>query len=304
VANKLITLIFLFSSLEAISAACCGGGAGLPNLITGDYRSQFSIVGSNSAVTHTADDEGNFIRRDKENQEVKEVLTLKVAHLFSELWQAGFEVPLIKNTHRLSSKEETTSGIGDLKFQVAYEFLPEYSFSRWKPRGIIFIQQNVINAKSVFESEEELGTDALGTGLDTTSLGLSFVKIISTYDFTFTGEVHRSSKRTFKGLTNELTVGEGKGHSYSFGAGFSPKNGDLRLGSSLLYSFEAGKKFSGDKISKSGEKEFYTAGINLGYRVDSTSYIFSYSDQSFLGSAKNINISKSISISLINFQDL
>ncbi|MFT6632094.1 MAG: hypothetical protein ACJAS4_002056 [Bacteriovoracaceae bacterium] len=296
--------LFFLLNLEAMSAACCGGGAGLPNLITGDYQSQLSFVGSNSAVTHTVNNDGKFIKRDKDNEEVKEVFTLKAAYLFSELWQAGFEIPVIKNTHRLLSKEESTTGIGDLKLQVAYEFLPEYSFSRWKPRGFIFFQQNIINAKSVYDSDEELGTDALSTGFNTTNLGISFVKIISQYDFTLTGEIHTSTKRRFKSSNNDTTIKAGNGYSYSLGAGLSPKNGDLRMGTTLYYSYEGSKYFTGDRVHTSGEKEFYQLGLNLGYKVENNSYIFSYSDQSFLGSAKNINVSKSISLSLINYLDL
>ena len=94
-AYKSLILFFIFGAGKVYSAACCGGGAGLPNLITGDYRSQVSVVASNSAVTHTADNKGNFIKRDKDNKEVKEGVTLKAAYLLSELWQLGLEIPII-----------------------------------------------------------------------------------------------------------------------------------------------------------------------------------------------------------------
>lgn len=303
-ANKFIATFFLILTGNSFGAACCGGGAGLPNLITGDFRSQFSFVGSNSAVTHTINNEGKFLERESGNEEVKESFTLKVAHLIEDFWQVGIEVPFVQNTHRVSSLEESSSGIGDLKIQLAYEFLPEYSFSLWKPRGFIFLQQNIINSSSVYESDQQLGTDAISTGLDTTNLGLSFVKIISTYDFTFTGEVHKSSQRKFSTKTGDLTVKPSLGYSYLVGAGFSPKNGNLRYGGSFLYSFEGEKDFEGTLASSSSEKETYEVGLNIGYKLLNNSIIFGYSDQAFLGKGRNINVTKTLSISFINQIDL
>ena len=64
-------VIFLFFvSTQAFSAACCGGGVGLPNIITGDYKAQYGFSYANKAVTHTTSETGDFLSRDKNNKEI------------------------------------------------------------------------------------------------------------------------------------------------------------------------------------------------------------------------------------------
>lgn len=302
----LIAILITLSSipLNLFAASCCGGGASLPNLITGDYRAQFTINLSNSGVTHTTNDNGDFIRRDSSNLEVSETMTLMAAYQFSNLWQAGISIPVKKNTHSIADIEESSTGLGDIKGQIAYEFLPEYSYSKWKPRGFIFLQQTINDSKSTYDAKKNLSTDSFGSGGKYTSIGISFVKIISTMDFSFMSEFHHAPSEKIKKNNKNFRFFPGEGHSYLIGGGVSPKNGNLRIGGNILFSHTNSSWIKGDINSTSSVKEYLEGGLNLSYKHAEQSYIMSYTDQSFFGHAKNVNVSKALSISLVQSLDL
>lgn len=299
-----LVLFSFLLSFHALSAACCGGGASLPNLITGDFKSQITINFSNSAVTHSVDASGDFIPRDKSTQEVTETATLMGSYQFSQLWQIGASIPFRKNTYSTEDKTETTSGFSDLKIQLAYEFLPEYSYSRWKPRGFVFVQHTTTDGRSAYESQKSFGTDALGKGFESTSLGLSFFKIMNKLDFTFMGELHHSYDRTFNIDNKKIDVEPGQGYSFLFGAGISPYTGDFRYGLNIMRSHENSMKFSGDISTSSSVKDILELGLNLGYMYNDDSFIFSYADQGFFGYATNTTVAKSLSFSFVHFLSL
>jgi hypothetical protein len=299
---KSLTTLCFFVSLDVFSAACCGGGASLPNLITGDYQAQVTLNASNSAVTHRVDGDGNYIK--SSNNEVTDSLTLMSAYQFSELWQIGISIPFKKNTYESSSNHESTTGIGDLKLQVAYEFLPEYSYSKWKPRGFLFVQHTFNNAKSTHEVDKEHATDALGKGFQTTSIGTSFFKIIKSFDLSVMGEFHFSQKQTFSDNSNDIVITPGNGTSVLIGGGYSPRNGSFRYGVNLVSSYEGSSTTRGDIYSKSTPKETLELGLNIGYMFEENSYVASYTDQSFFGTGKNISSSKAISLSVVHFLSL
>lgn len=302
--KSLVLILTTLCSAEAFCAACCGGGASLPNLITGDFKAQMTMSASNSAVTHSVDEGGHYKKRDKNSREVSESLTLMGAYQFDDLWQVGVSLPIKKNTYKTNNDTETSSGLGDLKLQLAYEFLPEYSYSRWKPRGFIFIQHTFNNAKSTHEVSKEHGTDALGAGFHTSSLGFSLVKIKRNFDFSFMAEYHKGQKRSFKSEGQKFDVDPGAGHSMLFGLGYSPQNGSLRYGMNIVQSIENKIKTSGDVESKSAGKESTELGANLGYMVGDNSLVLSYTDQSFFGMGKNISSTKVISLNIVQFLSL
>jgi hypothetical protein len=299
---KSLVYISCLISLEAFSAACCGGGASLPNLITGDFKAQLTLNASNSAVTHRVDSDGNYIKSDK--NEITESLTLMGAYQFDDLWQVGVSIPYKKNTYQKGDVNESTSGLGDLKLQVAYEFLPEYSYSKWKPRGFVFIQHTFNNAKSTHEFDKEYVTDALGKGFQTTSIGTSFFKIIRSFDISIMGEFHRSQVRSFSSNDQNITIKPGDGNSLLVGGGYSPRNGNLRFGLNLVSSSENESITTGDVSEKSTSKETLELGINLGYMLEENSYVASYTDQSFFGYGKNTSSAKVISLSIVHFLSL
>ena len=278
-AYKFITYGLVLLSTQLMGAACCGGGANLPNLIVGDYKAQFSFSASHSAVTHSVDSDGKFIKRNKSNQEFSETFNFMGAFQFSDFWQAGVTLPIKKNSYKDEQKVESSSGLGDVKLQLAYEFLPEYAYSWWQPRGFLFFQHSLANSKSTYDAEKKHTTDALGTGFQKTSFGFSFLKISGSFDFLTMSEFHHSWSRGISlGDGQELYISPGQGYSVVLGAGFSPKSGPTRYGVSFTKSHENKKRFSGEFESVTSEKDTYEIGVNLGHIRGENSYILGYAD--------------------------
>ena len=79
----LITFTLSLFSYSAISGSCCGSSSYLPSLITGDYKGQFVISGSNSAITHDSDN-GELVSRDSSNQSVTEIISLSISYQITQ----------------------------------------------------------------------------------------------------------------------------------------------------------------------------------------------------------------------------
>ncbi len=277
----------------------------MPSLITGDYRGQLSMAAINGAVTHDVNANKRISRREKSNQEVNEALVLSGAYLLTPLWQTGFTLPYKFNTHRNGNFEESSNGMGDIKAQVAYEFLPEYGYNPWKPRGFIFLEQSIPLSNSTYDANKPLRTDSLGNGFFSTALGMSFVKTIGQFDYLFMAEIHQGYKKSFSLPSQNITVTPRLGSSAMFGLGLSPYNGDLRIGATLLYSSEGKKKIEGDTNNVSERAEFLEIGVSASYLIfDSLSATLSYRDQSFFGVANNTTLAKSATFSMIHFFEL
>lgn len=118
-------------------------------------------------------------------------------------------------------------------------------------------------------------------------------------------EIHQGYKRSFSQANQDITVTPRLGSSAMFGLGFSPYNGDLRLGTTFLYSSEGKRKIEGDINNVSERAEFLELGVSASYLIlDSLSATLSYRDQSFLGVANNTTLSKAATFSMIHFFEL
>lgn len=305
-AYRLIAYIFILSlSHDAFSAACCGGGAGLPNIITGDYKTQIGFSYSNSAVIGTADGDQEVVERSGENREVKEVVNFKMAHLLSDYWQVGLELPYLQNTHSTIDSSESYASAGDPIIQVTYEFLPELTYSKWKPRGFAFLSYSYSNTASIYESDSVLGTDALGTGFDTIYIGTSFTKIRRQLDISIYFKQGFRQRKKFSDENSQVEVKPGTIQSAGIGLGYSPKQGQWRFGPIINSFYEGAKEINTSNNSQSSSSKSYVDfGLNATYHTGLASYGVSFVDQSFWGKGSNINLSKTFSLSCTSFFEL
>lgn len=300
----ILFFLVLISSSSVYAAACCGGGSALPVLITGDYKGQIVFTGANSAVTHDSNQNGKISERDGRQSQVAESVMLSAAYAISPLWQIGTSIPYKVNSHSAGSAEESSRGLGDIKLQIGYEFLPEYYFSLWKPRGFLFIEQTIANSSSTYDADKPLRSDSLGNGFYTTAFGVSFIKTIYSFDYLFMGEIHQGFKRRFDVGESSFTVKPSIGYSGLVGAGHNFSNTNLRLGGTILYSREGKRSFVGDISSISNSSHFWEVGISISYLINDLSFSLNYKDQSFLGKAINTPLSKSINASITKFIEL
>lgn len=298
--HSLIITTLLLVSKTVLAAACCGGSSSLPSLITGDYRQQWSMTYSNAAIVFDADTESKIQPRNSSLQEVNETFLLRAAYVLDSRIQYGLELPIKLNTKKLTTQEESSSSISDISFQIAYEFLPELEFSKWKPRGFIFLKQVIPVGKSTYNSEKMLMTDATSNGFFTTSLGLGFYKVISQFDWQALADLSFKHSREFTTSSGDkLYISPGIEQKYLLSAGYSPNNGNWRFGTGIQYLHSAAAKSS---LSQS--KYILESNGNLSYVIDNKSFSISYFDQSFWGTAKNSPLAKGITFSFTQFTSL
>ncbi len=299
---SIMALLTLIPSLQA--SPCCGSRSAMPNLITGDFRAQMGLAFSNSAITESSGIDGQITNKSNQSHEVQETLSLSTAYLFDPYWQLNLSVPVRKNSYQTSQSRETDTALGDIKFGLAYEALPELSYSFWRPRVFVYSTLTLPTGRSSYEAQNRLATDISGRGFYTTSIGAAAFKIFTPVDLYFASEFSRGFKRNFETNSGPISVNPRYTFSSSVGAGISPWSGQWRYGFNLSYNMEARQDIEGRNISGGQARYLWDTQLNASTMLNNYSIVFSYSDQTLIQKAKNIGLSKTLGLSLMKFIDL
>lgn len=287
-----IVSVIILASFQAHAASCCGGGFAFPALILGDDKAQVTASLSYGEVTDDVLANGKWIHRNDDNQ--SQTYKIEGAMLLSDAWQAGMTIPVV---YRKVSNENST-GLGDISVGAGYEFLPELSYSAWKPKGIAYLQVTVPTSPSVYDSDNIFATDSRGRGFFTVGSGAVFTKVFGKWDANASAELHKSFERNFdsEGAGGKITATPGWGNSITVGAGWS--YGDLRLGSSLSSMYEDAIKISGAQNSNGSIQKNMTWSMVANYMLSMESALtLSYADQTLFGSPENSSLSKTVTLS-------
>ena len=102
--------------------------------------------------------------------ELTQTLRVEGAFLLGDRWQIGASVPYTRRSRNTPDLASASSGFGDLgPERGAYEILPEWTYSVWKPRGFVFVQGLIPTGGSIYESSfgatDPWGLDARGRGI-------------------------------------------------------------------------------------------------------------------------------------------
>jgi len=297
----LITILFILIYIQQVlGAACCGGGSGLPSLITGDYRGQLTTSFSQAKIV------GEKLHQEipyfwpKDKTFYTRSLKIDATYQFDNYFQFGVSSSVLMKDYRFSNGANNQDhGISDIGLTAAYCFLPELNFSRYRPVGFSFAKLTIPTGKSIYESNDPAGADVSGKGFYIFSLGLAFVKTLGIYDWQIMGEGHSFIERTFKHNSHITKVKPGPGGSLLFSLGWSPYNSDWRLGGSISPHYEGEKvsSFNSTK-SRSGYELYWDTSFSLS-KLLSEEYMasFNYTDQTILGPVNNTNLSRTLTFS-------
>lgn len=299
-----ILLVFIFCTSLMIdfsmAASCCGGGGGGVSLITGDFRSQMSITAGYSSVIGDVTDQGDAVFRHPKNQEYSQDLKLDYSYLISPFVQAGASIPFTKRTRKIGEQSEDSFGLGDVSAQIGYEYLPELTYSEWKPRGIGYFKVTLPTSPSIYNFDNKLATDARGRGFYTFGIGSLFLKQKGRFDFSLNTEVHQGLTRTFNNYGQSTKITPSLGGSALVGFGFSPKTSSpWRLGFQLGPIYEGQKEMKTKVSSASTPYQLvWDSSVSLSYLVETAlSLNLTYSDQTLFGPAHNTTLSRSVNAS-------
>jgi hypothetical protein len=293
--NRIIYVGFFFGVSIGMGAPCCGSTANIPNLLTGDDQSQLTSTMTYSRVTAEVSPQGVFKERASFDREITQSLRLDGATLLSDRLQLGFTVPTIRRSRERKENQVEAMGLGDLSFQLAYELIPEWNYSDWRPKGFLFAGGVFPTGGSTYDSQLLYGIDSRGRGFYAASLGSLWLKTISNFDASLLLEAHRYFSKTRQTTLGDLVLNPGWGFTQSMSLGFSPGGAAFRLGVLLSHSTEDAVETSGVFEGKGEPITLWTMGLQLGYLASTDlSFSVNVSDQSLFGDSANTPLSQTV----------
>lgn len=286
------SLLFVLATNYAWSAACCGGGLSVPTMIISDDRAQFSTsYGVTHVTVDNVDDQGIWRRWDQHQS----VQTLKIegAHILADRWQVGASIPVITRQYG----DQTFSGLGDIATSLSYEYLSDWNYNPYRPKGIGFIQLNLPTGKSRADSEVG-GLDSRGNGFWALGAGTMLSKSWAIWDVFVLLEWHRSFEKSVNTSLVQGTVYPGYGSNLGFGFGYNWAM--YRAGFSLTQTQEDTMEIKSNNINiKQGFERWSTMGVSFSYlQGESWSWTVTYSDQTLFGDPLNTSLGKSLGLQL------
>ncbi len=166
----------------AWGAACCASGGAIPTMITGDEAALVSASAAQGLVIGDAPPSGRPVFRNRDHDELTRSTRIKGALVFGDRFQVGAGVSFQQHTVSRTFSHSRAYGVGDTQAMAAYEYLPEWTYSSWKPKGFVFGQVIAPTGRSVYEARERSAIDATGRGFWQAGLGNVFVKRWSSWD--------------------------------------------------------------------------------------------------------------------------
>lgn len=284
----LIFSLLCFSSNTLLAAACCGGGTSNSSLISGDNKAQLSTSISHTQVTVDSVDSDGIWRIADQHQQ-SDTFKVEGAHIIDDRWQAGASLPIIQR----EKFHQRKSGLGDLNATLGYEYLTDWDYHPWRPKGIGFLTLTIPMGKTKAESENG-GLDSFGQGFWALGVGTHLSKIIGSFDLLSTIDIHRSFAKTVHSSQVDGTLTPGWGGNLSFGLGYNIEK--WRIGSTAAWTYE-------DPISLNSDpgtfERYGTLSLNISYlHNDEWSSTLSYSDQSIIGTPTNTSLGRTVAFLL------
>jgi hypothetical protein len=275
---------FVFCA-EAFGAACCGGGFAAPAIVMGDDEAQLAASYSFSQVVEDVGADAFWAKR--QARESNLAFKVDVAHIFWDRWQAGASAPIISRARAGAS----STGLGDVSGTLGYEYLPDWDYNPWRPKGIGYLQLTAPSGRPVQEAGAPYQIDARGRGFWAIGAGTLLNKIVGKWDVYSQLDFHRSFSRRYDSSQFKGVLQPGFGGSLGFGGGFSPA--DFRFGGGLSWTYEDPIDTKGTTDAKGAPQRFATATLSASYQFQTDwSAALTYGDQTLLGHPLNTSLSR------------
>lgn len=288
--SSLVLALLTASSQEGWAAACCGGGFAAPALIVGDDKAQFtSSFGVTDVVVDNVDTQGLWRARD-EHQKVQ-TLRFEAATLLTDRWQSGVAFPLIQRNYA----GQNSTGVGDVATTLGYEYLPDWNYNPYRPRGLGYVQLTLPTGKSRAESEN--GIDSRGQGFWALGVGTLLTKSWMRWDAFLSAEAHRSFAKEFQNSNMKGTLKPGYGTT--FGGGFGYNTAAWRFGGSVLWSYEDAITIEPAGWSQGSVERYASTSLSGSYIPnDDWTTSLTYVDQTIFGEPVNTSLGRGVTLQL------
>lgn len=289
-----LRILFFFVLLSRLSwgAACCSSGGGNSNLIVGDDAATLGISMAFSRVIGNVSADGVSIFRASSDREWIHTYTLDAAYMISDRWQLGAAIPLVRHFRDTGEVQASSLGWGDASLFSAFEAIPEYSYSNWKPRLFVFGQLRLPTGQNVHASTASFAIDAHGKGFWTPTLGLVLVKVWDGWDLAVRAAAGHGIGRHFATPTGQRWVQPGWEGALTLAGGWSPSATAWRFGLSLAPTFETASNVGSSKL-------LWELNVEASYLIDRIYLVnFGYLDQTIFGPARNVTLNRGLFLGL------
>lgn len=240
------------------------------------------LTGTYSFSEIRADVYPDGIWKKRDFYESSETFRLEGARVFHDRWQAGASLPVV----RRSRAEEASSGLGDIAGTVGYEYLPDWDYHPWRPRGLGYVQVVAPTGRAIQDSDTQYQLDSRGRGFWSLGLGTLLTKVFGTWDVFTNFEGHRSFAR----------AGREPGWGANLAAGAGYNLADARLGSSLTWTHEDGVD---TEDSHGAAERFATFAVSASYLYsEEWAATLVYADQTLFGDPSNTRLGQAVSLML------
>lgn len=286
---NLVLILTYASSLWA--AACCGGGFAAPSIIAGDDKAQLTSTVSYSQVVVDSVNSRGIWRSGDEHQQVR-TFRLEGAHIFSDRWQLGFSLPVIQR----SFMGKSYSGLGDAATSIGYEYLPDWDYDLYRPKGIGYLQVTLPTGMSPSESEVG-GLDSRGNGFLAIGVGTLLTKAIDRWDAMTSFEIHRSFEKHYSNSQVSGNLKPGFGGIFSMGGGYNLRS--WRYGTAITWTYEDPIRIQGANSGIRPLERYATGTFSLSYMASERwAGTLSYSDQTLFGNPVNTSLGRTLALQL------
>lgn len=291
VSESLIVLLSLACSSLAHAAACCGGGFAAPSIIAGDDKAQVTSSLARSQVRTDVYPDGTW--EDRSYRETTETLKLEAAHVFWDRFQAGGSVPVI----RRARSEDSSAGLGDVSATLGYEYLPDWDYNPWRPKGLGYLQLTLPTGKTIQEAEDKFQLESRGRGFWGLGLGTLLTKIVGSWDVFSSLDVHRSFAKDYSSSLGPGRLEPGWGGNLAAGLGYNTES--FRIGGSVAWTYEDAIEVQGANPSSGTPERYGTVSASGSYLFETDwAATLTYSDQALIGSPLNARLGRTVLVQL------
>lgn len=243
-------IIFLLFSQLSLGAACCASSNQFPFLITTDDTFQVS-----STVGYTTARPGASLKWDG-------------TWALSDYWQLSASLPtFFQNQSYL---------VGDAVGSLSWEVLPEFTFSMYRPRVFLMAQIATPTGNTLLGP---LVKNAFQFGV-----GILALKTWGNVDAFFQFEIHKPLDAEFSLIGQPYWVSRGPGYSAALGGGYSPNQGNLRLGLSVSQTYDGAIQKTGIVSSTGPSMTRWSISPQL-------SYLWAFSEKTQISTSLTYNYS-------------
>ena len=290
-----IIFFALLITLESWGAPCCGTTANNPSLITGDDSFQITSTFSAAQVVAEASVKGEIKERSQSDSEQSQLFRLDVATLLSDRLQLGLTLPMQRRARVRGAGSADSMGLGDVSASLAYELIPEWSYSLAIPKIFLFTGGILPTGGSLYDAKELYVVDSRGRGFYGLSVGALILKSWGNFDLSLLIEGHHFFPKEKSTELGNVKFTSGLGNAQTFGLGWSPYGGALRLGLAISRSHEGAVNTTGIFEGQGQPVELWNSSLQAGYLIsDDSSINLNFSDQTFLARSSNVALNRSL----------